>query len=159
PDLGRAHAGGSLLRGPGQRARDRARGHGADLPALLAGGPDEAAGNRTRIGDRARHRGATRRPHARGEPARRGPHVLVGAAAGARGPGPAPRRVVRLPPRLAVACVRLWSGCARAVPAPPAPTTPLDGRGVRTGDVVSIANLAGELRVEPGTGPDVIVEA
>ncbi len=67
--------------------------------------------------------------------------------------------MMRLPPRLAVACVLLWSGCARAVPAPPAPTTPLDGRWVLTGDVVSIANLAGELRVEPGAGPDVIVEA
>src|SRR5690606_4202151 len=115
---------------------------GADLPTVLAGEPDGAAGHRPRTGDRAGHRGAARRPHARGEPARRGQHVLVHAAAGARGPEQVPRRMMRLPPRLAVACLLLWCGCARAAPAPPVPATPLDGRWVLTGDVVSIANLA-----------------
>ena len=67
--------------------------------------------------------------------------------------------MMRLPPRLAASCLLLLSGCARAAPATPTPATPLDGRWVLRGDVVSIANLAGELRVEPGAGPDVIVEA
>lgn len=60
---------------------------------------------------------------------------------------------------LAASCLLLVAGCARAGPVPPAPATPLDGRWVLTGDVVSIANLAGELRVERGEGPDIVVEA
>ena len=66
--------------------------------------------------------------------------------------------MMRLPHLLAASCL-LLSGCARAAPATPTPATPLDGRWVLRGDVVSVANLAGELRVEPGAGPDVIVEA
>lgn len=61
--------------------------------------------------------------------------------------------------RPTLACVLLWGGCARQPPAPQTPATPLGGRWTLTGDVVSIANLAGELRVEPGAGPDVVVEA
>ncbi|MFO7260700.1 MAG: DUF4097 family beta strand repeat-containing protein [bacterium] len=67
--------------------------------------------------------------------------------------------MIRPTSRIAAVYLLPLVSCIRAAPVPPAPATPLDGRWVLRGDVVSVANLAGELRVEPGSGPDVVVEA
>src|SRR5690606_13943263 len=122
-------------------------------------GADETARDRARAGDRARDRGAARRPLARGQPARRGQHVLVHTAAGAREPGRPPCRMIRPTSRIAAVYLLPLVSCSRAVPEPRAPAEPVGGGWVRVGECGAVADQAGELRVDPGSGPGVVVEA